>query len=212
MKPNHQVTIVLGIQLLSDYKDRVNLNFPFQAGDIRWSEEGVKRYPTLTFLAGLLAGLVGIGGGMVLGPLLLEIGMIPQVSSVSAALMVCFAASAAVVQYMMLGVYPFEYTLLYATVAFTGGWVGQVLVKAAVKKYNAVISILYCLNAVIGGAAILVGVDLVQTVMKHGFDMKVDDFCAAPAAGHRRLMDGVGEYTGWDNFGEALVGWGEGLF
>ena len=54
--------------------------FPYsQDGDIRWSEAGVKRYPMLTFFAGLLAGLVGIGGGMVLGPLLLEIGMIPQV-------------------------------------------------------------------------------------------------------------------------------------
>jgi hypothetical protein len=27
------VTIILGIQLLSDYKNRVNLNFPFQAGE-----------------------------------------------------------------------------------------------------------------------------------------------------------------------------------
>jgi uncharacterized membrane protein YfcA len=77
----------------------------------------------MTFLAGLLAGLVGIGGGMVLGPLLLEIGMIPQVSSVSAALMVCFAASAAAVQYLMLGVYPLGYTLLYGSVAGLGAWV-----------------------------------------------------------------------------------------
>ena len=121
------VTVLLGQDLLKDYKERVNLNFPFQEGDMRWSEEGVKRYPTLTFAAGLLAGLVGIGGGMVLGPLLLELGMIPQVSSVTAALMVFFTASAAVVQYIMLGVYPFGYTVLYATVGFTGGWVSALL-------------------------------------------------------------------------------------
>jgi hypothetical protein len=65
------------------------------------------------------------------------------------------------------------------------------------------VAILYCLNAVIGGAAILVGIDLVQTIANEGFVMEVDDFCA-PAG--RRLVD-WGE--GMD-FGEGWAAWGEG--
>ena len=31
--------------------------------------------------AGIIAGLVGVGGGMLLGPLMLQIGVLPQASS-----------------------------------------------------------------------------------------------------------------------------------
>jgi hypothetical protein len=52
-------------------------------------------------------------------------------------------------------------------------------VKAVVKKYNAVVAILYCLNAVIAGAAVLVGIDLFQTIAEEGFSLEGEAFCDA---------------------------------
>ena len=36
-------------------------------------------FPSMALLAGFLGGMLGIGGGMIINPLLIEIGMHPQV-------------------------------------------------------------------------------------------------------------------------------------
>jgi hypothetical protein len=51
-------------------------------------------------------------------------------------------------------------------------------VKVAVRKYNGGLAILYCLNAVIAGAAILVGVDLLRTMWEDEFSFAGDSFCS----------------------------------
>lgn len=38
-------------------------------------------FPFMAFLAGLLGGLFGIGGGMLISPLLLHVGIAPEVNS-----------------------------------------------------------------------------------------------------------------------------------
>ena len=45
------------------------------------------------FMAGIVAGLIGIGGGMVLGPIMLEIGITPQVSAAVTATNVLLSSS-----------------------------------------------------------------------------------------------------------------------
>lgn len=45
------------------------------------------RYPLLCSLAGVFAGLFGVGGSIIKGPLMLELGVDPQVASATAATM-----------------------------------------------------------------------------------------------------------------------------
>ena len=42
-------------------------------------------YPSYAVFAGILGGLVGIGGGMILGPLLLELGLHSRAVSATSA-------------------------------------------------------------------------------------------------------------------------------
>ncbi len=44
------------------------------------------------------AGLLGIGGGMVQSPLMLDMGMLPEVQKATAATMILFTASSAAIQ------------------------------------------------------------------------------------------------------------------
>ena len=46
---------------------------------MQWDGATLRRFPKTALLAGVTAGLLGIGGGMVIGPLFLAIGMEPQV-------------------------------------------------------------------------------------------------------------------------------------
>lgn len=48
--------------------------------DIHWTPRNSLLYPVLCSVAGVVAGLFGVGGGIVKGPLMLELGVCPEVS------------------------------------------------------------------------------------------------------------------------------------
>lgn len=48
-------------------------------GEVQLTVKEVEIAPIVTFIAGTVAGLLGVGGGLVMGPLFLEIGIHPQV-------------------------------------------------------------------------------------------------------------------------------------
>ena len=64
------------------------------------------------------AGLLGIGGGMVIAPLLIELGLHPLVAAATSSLMVLFSASTAALAFA------FEHLLnvTYALVFGIGAW------------------------------------------------------------------------------------------
>ena len=68
-------------------------------GDLQWDRRTTALYPMLCVFAGIAAGLLGIGGGMVIGPLFLSIGMEPQVGTSSCAFMILWTAFSGVVIY-----------------------------------------------------------------------------------------------------------------
>lgn len=47
--------------------------------DTRLDQSMLIMFPVMSFLAGLLGGIFGIGGGMLISPLLLQAGIPPQV-------------------------------------------------------------------------------------------------------------------------------------
>lgn len=44
-----------------------------------WTSKIFILYPLFGFIGGILAGLLGIGGGLIIGPMLLELGIHPIV-------------------------------------------------------------------------------------------------------------------------------------
>ena len=55
--------------------------YRYAEGDIVWDSAGTIKYPLICIGAGMCAGLFGIGGGIVTGPLMLELGIHPQVGA-----------------------------------------------------------------------------------------------------------------------------------
>ena len=70
---------------------------------IRWTPRSSLIYPGLCSLAGVFAGMFGIGGGMIKSPLMLELGIVPQVASATSTFMILFTTSSAFGLHLALG-------------------------------------------------------------------------------------------------------------
>jgi len=63
-----------------EYNYRLSIGYEYFPSDIHWDSKLLYTYPIYSFMSGLLAGVLGIGGGLIIGPLLLELGLNPIVS------------------------------------------------------------------------------------------------------------------------------------
>ena len=67
--------LVYGLKLPKIQKKKDDCGYPFTEDDVYWDNSKLRFYAFFTFVAGIVAGLIGIGGGMVLGPLMLYMGI-----------------------------------------------------------------------------------------------------------------------------------------
>ncbi|KOM30822.1 hypothetical protein LR48_Vigan01g037700 [Vigna angularis] len=112
-------------------------------------------------LAGTLAGLLGLGGGFILAPLFLGIGIPPQVASATSILAMAFSASMAVVEYYLLK------PLCLVGVATAASLVGQYLVRKVVAILGRASVIIFILTFTLCVSAVLLGgVGVVHMIQK----------------------------------------------
>lgn len=72
-------------RLLKKYYEKRKCGFRYVEGDIQWNERATVVYPMICAMAGFFAGMFGVGGGIVKGPLMLAMGVHPKVSSATSA-------------------------------------------------------------------------------------------------------------------------------
>ncbi|KAG2241401.1 hypothetical protein Bca52824_096615 [Brassica carinata] len=78
-------------------------------GDSNFTIGQLILYCSFGVLAGVVGGLLGLGGGFIMGPLFLELGVPPQVSSATATFAMTFSSSMSVVEYYLLKRFPVPY-------------------------------------------------------------------------------------------------------
>lgn len=131
------ITILVAVYLLKKHQERqalVGSGYKFVQGDIRYTLWTVSAYPLLAGFSGMLAGLLGVGGGMIKGPLLLALGVDPLVASATASFMILFTASISSIQFVILGTLPLDYGLWFFVFGLLAGMVGQILLHFVFAK------------------------------------------------------------------------------
>jgi len=151
------ISIFARRHLVRTYYLKRRLDWEYLDTDVQWSERNTIVYPLTCSIAGLCAGLFGIGGGIVKGPLMLEMGVLPQVASATSATMILFTSFAATACYVLFG----SLTMEYAAVLFPLGLVftiaGQLLLNSIVKRYNRSSLIILCIATVIALSTVAMG-------------------------------------------------------
>lgn len=67
---------------------------------LEWDRGSATRCAAQATAAGLVAGLMGVGGGILLGPLMLHMGVHPEVSSATTATMILLTSSSAAAAFL----------------------------------------------------------------------------------------------------------------
>ncbi|KAK7839760.1 sulfite exporter taue/safe family protein 4 [Quercus suber] len=130
---------------------------------IGWTATHIAFCSLCGILGGTVGGLLGSGGGFILGPLLLEIGVIPQVASATATFVMMFSSSLSVVEFYLLKRFPIPYALYLTSVSILAGFWGQFIIRKIITFLKRASIIVFVLSGVIFASAITMGVIGIET-------------------------------------------------
>ncbi|VAH64888.1 unnamed protein product [Triticum turgidum subsp. durum] len=112
--------------------------------------------PLAAFVTGSLSGLFGIGGGLLLNPVLLQIGIPPQTAAATSSFMVLFCASMSMAQFILLGMDGIGEASVYAGICFVASIAGVVLIERVVRKSGRVSMIVFLVTAIMALSTVIV--------------------------------------------------------
>ncbi|XP_004512029.1 sulfite exporter TauE/SafE family protein 3-like isoform X3 [Cicer arietinum] len=145
-----------------------------------WKIHQIFLYCFCGIVAGMVGGLLGLGGGFILGPLFLELGIPPQVASATSTFSMLFSSSMSVVQYYLLDRFPVPYASFFVLVATIAAFVGQHVVRKIIAILGRASIIIFILASTIFISAISlggVGIENMIVKMENQEYMGFENFC-----------------------------------
>ncbi|CAN0861920.1 Sulfite exporter TauE/SafE family protein 3 [Linum grandiflorum] len=145
-----------------------------------WKMHQLLGFCSCGIVAGMVGGLLGLGGGFILGPLFLELGIPPQVASATSTFAMVFSSSMSVVQYYILRRFPVPYAAYFAAVATMAAVVGQHVVRKIIGVVGRASIVIFILALTIFVSAVSLGgvgiANMVEKLEKKEY-MGFDSFC-----------------------------------
>jgi len=151
------VSVYARKQLIARYLKKKELGYKYVDGDIQWNEIATIKYPCLCLFAGFFAGMFGVGGGIVKGPLMLEMGVAPAVASATSAVMILYTSFSAATSFVVFGLLRYDYGFMLFLVGIICTAVGQLGVNYVVKKSGRGSYIMLSIGAVVALSTAMMG-------------------------------------------------------
>ena len=154
--------------LIQRYERKERCGYKYVEGDIKWDRYSTKLYPAICTLAGFFAGMFGVGGGIVKGPLMLAMGVHPKVSSASSACMILFTSFTATSSFVVFGLLIHDYAVVCLCVGFTATYCGQIVLYYLMSKYERNSYIAFSIGGVVLLSALLMNVQSLVSMAEGG--------------------------------------------
>ncbi|KAJ9184391.1 hypothetical protein P3X46_004122 [Hevea brasiliensis] len=172
------------VKLYKEHKKRLSTGNTTSIceASIEWTPMHIAFCALCGIIGGTVGGLLGSGGGFILGPLLLEIGVIPQVASATATFVMLFSSSLSVVEFYLLKRFPIPYALYLMAVSVLAGFWGQFFVRKLITILRRASLIIFILSGVIFASALtmgVVGIEKSITMIKNHEFMGFLGFCSS---------------------------------
>lgn len=173
-------TVFFAQRVTAKHEQCQMVGYPQVEGDIVWNSRNAVMYPVLAMAAGAMGGMLGIGGGMIMGPLLLELGMAAETTAATSATTVLLTAASGTFQETLLGMMLVQRGFWYFGLGAVSTFIGQVGVNHIVRKYKMSALIVVMVVLVMALSMIMmtwVGLVQIQEDLRRGNDMGFASFC-----------------------------------
>ena len=141
--------------LIRRFEVKQRVGYEYVEGDIQWNARATLIYPLVCCFAGFFAGMFGIGGGIVKGPLMLAMGVHPAVSAATSACMILFTSFTATTSFVVFGLLVTDYAVLCIVIGFLATLMGQIGLAVLMKRYQRNSFIAFSIGAVVFLSALL---------------------------------------------------------
>ena len=164
--------------LITKWKLKSRLNYKYIPGDVEWNERNTVIYPAACFFAGFFAGMFGVGGGIVKGPLMLQMGVHPLVASATCAVMIMFTSIAATAMFIAFGTLKWDYAIFLFTVGLVATAVGQFGVAYLVKMDRRVSLVSLSIGAVVALSTVLMALQSILSLTSDNRSSSSNALCS----------------------------------
>jgi len=151
--------VMIRYMLVAQYHQKQEAGYQYLEGDIEWDESRSAKLPLVCLGAGVMAGMFGIGGGLINGPLMVELGVLPEVASATSATMILFTSSTATVCYVLFDILNFEYARVLFPLGFISTLVGQIVFNKIMEVFPRKSLIVFTIAFIVGCSAVLMGIE-----------------------------------------------------
>merc|ERR1712151_784576 len=127
-------------------------------GELQWTVHTSMSVVRWSLMAGTLAALCGIGGGMVMGPILLDLGFLPQVQSATTATTLFVMSSSTCIAFLVEGIAPLDYAIWLAFATGVGAVFGKSIIGYCVKKFRRPSLIMFLLGGIITASMLVMSI------------------------------------------------------
>lgn len=169
------------IELLSqEYKIKQEAGYEFLSSDIKWDKKNVKKGLLIGLFIGFSSAILGVGGAVVTGPLLIELGFDAREATFTATFIAVFTSISGALQYIFAGLVQMDYLFCCLSIGLVGLWIGMKHILDYVKRTNKTSIIMQTLAFCVGVAMILVALPGAQKTFQDyqsGSLLRLRNFC-----------------------------------
>ena len=130
------VTIITSIYLRYRIRKKINVGYNFDDFDMIWEYRPCVICVFAAFIAGVCSGLLSIGGGIVMSPILFRLGARAEVIVPTSSVLYVLTSSMAVILFIIEGKVPLGYSIFVGISSLIGSVFGIFLIQILVKRFQ----------------------------------------------------------------------------
>eukprot|EP00466_Bigelowiella_natans_P016888 jgi/Bigna1/90418/estExt_fgenesh1_pg.C_700029 len=126
------------------------VGYEYIKGDVRWDEWTTIKYPSICAVA---------------GPLMVEMGILPEVAVATSSTMIFFTTGAATISFLVFGSLPLAHGAAFFSVGLAAALMGQMVLRNVIKQLERPSCIIYGIGLILGFSAIMMTWSSIVSIM-----------------------------------------------
>ncbi|KAG7402187.1 hypothetical protein PHYBOEH_005750 [Phytophthora boehmeriae] len=147
------------------YRKQQSAGYELDPHEIKWTSASIRYFPMLSLAAGTVSGMFGIGGGIINGPLLLEVGIDASAASAMTATTVLFSSGMSAFNYLLMGSMDLHLAQLMLPMGFLTTYIGHVCLLKVVRHFNCPSLIIFSMATIVLISAVAMSVESIRALV-----------------------------------------------